>query len=199
MAQVRAANPIVLVTLMSCWGGGSVSAMGSSIADGPPRPSNSATHALPSRRDGKRIAVEQLRSDRLCDRTPAGGDLVQIKVPQTVFEQQLGMSVLDLLSGGDVVEVDHRTVEAHQGRDEYVLHAPLCRNRRVSEVFCGFGSVPLDMPLARRKVRPEVREHLAQARLGKLGEVEGAKAALDVVEAVVESVQLVRVKPSGSR
>jgi len=40
------------VTLMSGWGGGSVSAMGSSITDELPRPSNSATHACrPSARE----------------------------------------------------------------------------------------------------------------------------------------------------
>ena len=48
------------------------------------------------------------------------------------------------------------------------------------------------MPLACSEIRPEVGEHLAQARLGKLGEVERAEAPMDVVEPVVESVQLVR-------
>ena len=117
---------------------------------------------------------------------------MQIKVPQTVVEQQLGMSMLDLLAGGDVGEVDHGTVEAHHGRNEDVLHAPLRRNRHISEVLCGIRPVMLDMPLARSQIRPEVGEHFAQASLGKIGEVERAKAAMNVIEAVIESVQLSR-------
>ena len=63
-----------------------------------------------------------------------------------------------------------------------MLHSPPSRHRRVSEILCGVGPVKLDMPLVRSKVRPEVGEHFAQARLGNLGEVELAKAAMNVVE-----------------
>ena len=55
-ASAQASGPTAVVTLVSGSGGGSVSAMGSPARLAVPRPSNSATHALPSRREGKRTA-----------------------------------------------------------------------------------------------------------------------------------------------
>ena len=64
-----------------------------------------------------RKTIEQLPSAAALDHTAVGatadGDLVQIEVSQVVVEQQLGMSILDLLARSDVIEVDHRTIEAN--------------------------------------------------------------------------------------
>jgi hypothetical protein len=71
-----------------------------------------------------------------------------------------------------------------------MLRAPLRRDRCVGEVLGGLGPLALNMTLARSKIWSEVGEHFAQAGLGKLREVERAKAAMYVVEAVIECVQL---------
>jgi hypothetical protein len=95
-------RPHGAVTLVSGSGGGSVSVMGSPAASTVPRFSKTATHARPSRRDGKRTALAPLSNKS----APAGGDLVQIKVTHAVLEQQLNVAFLDLLAGGYIREVD---------------------------------------------------------------------------------------------
>ena len=71
-----------------------------------------------------------------------------------------------------------------------MLYAPLRGDWLISEVLSGLGSVAFDMAAQRAEVRPEVGEHLAQTRFGRVSAIERAEAAVDVVETVTELVQL---------
>ena len=115
---------------------------------------------------------------------------MQIQVLQAVIEQQIEVAILQLLAGRHVGEIDERPVERQRHRDQDVLAAPLRGHRLGREVLRGLGTVALDVAAQRAEIRSEVGQDLAQAGLGKLGAVEGAKAAVDVVEAVAELVQL---------
>jgi len=62
----------------------------------------SATHALPSEREGNRTALAPWsnRSAAILwrDRTSAGGDLVQVEVLQAMLKQQREVAILQLLA-----------------------------------------------------------------------------------------------------
>lgn len=149
-----------MVTLRSGSGGGSVSAMGSPAKLAVPRPSKSATQALPSRRDGNRTAPaprsKKVRGDRLRDGAATGGDLAQIEVLQVVLEQQFDVAILDLLACGHVGEIDQGAIELQDCGNEGVLYAPLRSDRLLSEVLGSLRSVALNMAAQRAEVRPEV-------------------------------------------
>jgi hypothetical protein len=98
--------------------------------------------------------------------------------------------MLDLLACGDVGQVDQRSIELEDCGNEDVLYAPLRSDRLLSEVLSGLGSVALDMAAQRAEVRPEVGEHLAETRFGRVSAIERADTAVDVVETVTELVQL---------
>lgn len=113
-------------------------------------------------------------------------------MPQVVLEQQFDMAMLDLLACGDVGQVDQGAIELEDCRNEDVLYAPLRSDRLLSEVVSGLGSVALHMAAQRAEVRPEVSEHLAKTRFGRVSAIERTETAVDVVETVTELVQLQR-------
>ena len=71
-----------------------------------------------------------------------------------------------------------------------MLAAPLRRHRLGREVLRGLRPVALDVAAHGAEVGSEVGQDLAQAGLGQLGAVEGAKATVEVVKAMAELIQL---------
>src|ERR1700704_2670565 len=102
------------------------------------------------------------------------------------------MSILDALAGGHVGEIDERAIEPQIRGYEDVLSAPLRGDRLLREVLGSVGPVAFDVAAQRAKVGPEVREHLTQTGVGQIGAIERAEAAVDVIEAVTELVELPR-------
>jgi hypothetical protein len=82
-------------------------------------------------------------------------------------------SVLDLLAGRHVGEIDERAVEFEPNRDEDVLAAPVRGHRLRHEILRRFRPLALHVAAQRAEVWSEVGQHLAQAGLGQLGAVEG--------------------------
>ena len=90
----------------------------------------------------------------------------------------------------DVGEIDERPVELEGERREHVPAPPGHGDGRDGHVLGPLGPVAGHEALDRGQIRPEVAEHLAQARLRLLGAVERAEAAVEIVEAVVVGVEL---------
>ncbi len=152
-------RPHGVVTLVSGSGGGSVSAIRSPAKLAVPRPSKSATQALPSRRDGNRTAPAPRSKRPAAIVCVMARRLVVISCRSRCRRSCSSSSstwMLDLLACGDVGQVDQGAIELEDCGNEDVLYAPPRSDRLLSEVLSGLGSVALDMAAQRAQVRPEV-------------------------------------------
>jgi hypothetical protein len=108
-----------------------------------------------------------------------------------MFEEQCGVSILQLGTDLGLGEVDEITVEDRSRGDEQVLLPPSRGHRCRWEVGQGVHSERIGECLSGGEVGAQVGEHLAQRGLRVLSEVEGAEPALPVVETVVPGAELV--------
>jgi len=164
-----------------------------------PRPSNTATQGLPSRCEGEanrgNPVVVEITGDRLRDDAPARCDLVQVEVLHVVLEQEPRVALLDAPALREVGQVIDRPVQPQEQRCEYVFATPSRGDRLHCQLLCGL-IAHLSLEVSDRgELRAEVREGLAQARLGQLGDVDGAEAMAQVVEAVAVFADLRRNEP----
>ena len=159
--------------------------------DGPPAPleqRNTGVAVQPRREPHPGgAAIEQLSRDGLRHHPAFRCDLMQSKVFEPVIDQQSLMSVLDLLTSPGVNQIDDRSLLFKCCRNQHILSAPLRRDRLGHEVLSGLRPVSFDVASPGLQVGPKIRQHLAQRRHLKLGQIQCAEALIDVIEAVAET------------
>ncbi len=124
--------------------------------------------------------------------TTARGDLVQIQVPHVMLEQEIDVSLLDLLALRHICEITDPAIQLQSYGRKNVFATPSRRNRLRGELLLSLCSHFLLEPSKRREIRTEVSKHLPKTSLGELGDVDGAEALVQIVEAVAPLADLRR-------
>src|ERR1035441_5583409 len=101
-----------------------------------------------------------------------------------VLEQELGVAFLDAPALCDVGQVVDRAVQRQAQWGEHVFATPCRGDRPGGQVGRSLGAHLALKEADCGELGAEVRERLAQTRLGQLADVDGAEAMVQVVEAV---------------
>jgi hypothetical protein len=116
-------------------------------------------------------------------------------MPHVVFEQEIDMSLLDLLTLRHVREIADPAVQSQSYRRENVFVTPSRRDGLSGKFLRGLRSHLLLEAANRGELGSEVGEHLPETGLGKLGDVDGAEAVAKIIEAVAPLADLRRDEP----
>lgn len=140
---------------------------------------------------GTRIAaIVEVSGDRLGDDPPPRSDLVQIEMREAVLDQERNVALLEVGANGRIGEIDQLAIEDHFGGGQQVLFSPAGGHRRSRKIFERRSAEGISEGPPGSKIGAEIGQHLPQRSLGALGAIDGPKAPLHVIEAVVPGAEL---------
>ncbi len=113
-------------------------------------------------------------------------------MPHVMLEQEIDVSLLDLLALRHICKITDPAIQPQSYRRENIFATPGRRDRRGSNLLRGVGSHLLLEASNCGEVWTEVGEHLPETGLGKLGDVDGAEAVATIIEPVAPFADLRR-------